>query len=52
MSLEMQALLHERLPHLQIGPRRAGFDAPNGFLTGYGLEHAKDFRHLPYMASL
>jgi hypoxanthine-guanine phosphoribosyltransferase len=29
-----------------------GFNAPNELLMGYGLDHAKDFRRLPYIASL
>jgi hypoxanthine phosphoribosyltransferase len=29
-----------------------GFDAPRAFLVGYGLDHAENFRHLPYIASL
>jgi hypoxanthine phosphoribosyltransferase len=33
-------------------PRWVGFDAPNEFLVGYGLDHAEDFRHLPHIASL
>ena len=32
--------------------RWVGFDAPKSFLVGYGLDHAEDFRHLPYIASL
>ena len=27
-------------------------DAPNESVLGYGLGHLKDFRHLPYIASL
>jgi hypoxanthine-guanine phosphoribosyltransferase len=38
--------------HLSREPRFVGFDAPNEFLVGYGLDHAEDFRHLPYIASL
>ena len=29
-----------------------GFDAPHEFLVGYGLDHAENFRHMPYIASL
>ena len=35
-----------------LSPCWLGFNAPNEFLVGYGLDHAKDFRHLPYIASL
>ena len=51
-SLEVCALLHKRLSPADLDPRWVGFDAPNEFLVGYGLDHAEDFRHLPYIASL
>ena len=52
-SLEICALLHKRVAtELHHPVRFAGFDAPNEFLVGYGLDHAEDFRHLPYIASL
>ena len=49
-SLEICALLHKRT--IDLDPRWVGFDAPNEFLVGYGLDIAEDFRHLPYIASL
>jgi hypoxanthine phosphoribosyltransferase len=51
-SLDVCALLHKRLDPGDLDPRWVGFDAPNEFLVGYGLDHAEDFRHLPYIASL
>ncbi len=51
-SLDVCALLHKRLDPGVLEPRWVGFDAPNEFLVGYGLDHAEDFRHLPYVASL
>lgn len=51
-SLEVCALLHKRIDGDGPEPRWVGFDAPNLFLVGYGLDHAEDFRHLPYIASL
>jgi len=51
-SIEVCSLLHKRLQSDGIAPRWVGFDAPNAFLVGYGLDHAEDFRHLPYIASL
>ncbi len=52
-SLEVCALLHKHIAqNLQWEPRWVGFDAPNEFLVGYGLDHAEDFRHLPFIASL
>ena len=52
-SLEVCALLHKHIATaLQEEIRFVGFDAPHEFLVGYGLDHAEDFRHLPYIASL
>ncbi|MCC7194816.1 MAG: hypoxanthine phosphoribosyltransferase [Gemmatimonadaceae bacterium] len=52
-SLEICALLHKRIAAQPAVPVRfVGFDAPNEFLVGYGLDHAENFRHLPYVASL
>jgi hypoxanthine phosphoribosyltransferase len=52
-SLEICALLHKRIADgLKHDTKFVGFDAPNEFLVGYGLDHAENFRHLPYIASL
>ena len=52
-SLEICALLHKHIAdHLRYEVKFVGFDAPNEFLVGYGLDHAENFRHLPYIASL
>ena len=52
-SLNICALLHKHVAkHLEVEPAFVGFDAPRSFLVGYGLDHAEDFRHLPYIASL
>jgi len=52
-SLEVCALLDKGLADdLAIRPRWVGFDAPTEFLVGYGLDHAEDFRHLPFIASI
>ncbi|MEO7103035.1 MAG: hypoxanthine phosphoribosyltransferase [Gemmatimonadaceae bacterium] len=52
-SLSICALLDKRIAtQLKYETRFVGFDAPNEFLVGYGLDHAEDFRHLPYIASL
>lgn len=52
-SLEICALLHKRIAtELDHEPKFVGFDAPHEFLVGYGLDHAENFRHLPYIASL
>jgi hypoxanthine phosphoribosyltransferase len=52
-SLEVCALLHKHVAHeLKYPTKFVGFDAPNEFLVGYGLDHAENFRHIPYIASL
>lgn len=51
-SLEVCTLLHKHVRDFDREPRWVGFDAPKDFLVGYGLDHAEDFRHLPYIASL
>jgi hypoxanthine phosphoribosyltransferase len=51
-TLDVCTLLHKRLVALEPEPRWVGFDAPDDFLVGYGLDYAEDFRHLPYIASL
>ena len=52
-SLEICALLHKQVAeHLSYPVRWVGFDAPEEFLVGYGLDHAENYRHLPYIASL
>ncbi len=52
-SLETCTLLHKRIAAgLEVEPRFVGFDAPPVFLVGYGLDHAEDFRHLPYIATI
>lgn len=52
-SLAVCALLDKGLmadPPPEI--RFVGFHAPPAFLVGYGLDHAEDFRHLPFIADL
>jgi hypoxanthine phosphoribosyltransferase len=52
-SLEICALLHKNIAaELEYETKFIGFDAPHEFLVGYGLDHAENFRHLPYIASL
>jgi hypoxanthine phosphoribosyltransferase len=52
-SLAACTLLHKHIAtDLRWPVRFVGFDAPNEFLVGYGLDHAEHFRHLPYIASL
>lgn len=52
-SLQICALLHKNIAeHLEHPVQFVGFEAPNEFLVGYGLDHAENFRHVPYIASL
>ena len=52
-SLEICALLDKKLARdLRLPARFVGFEAPHEFLVGYGLDHAEDFRALPFVASL
>jgi hypoxanthine phosphoribosyltransferase len=52
-SLEVCALLEKperRKVDLEI--RYTGFEIPNRFVIGYGLDHGERFRNLPYVAAL
>jgi hypoxanthine phosphoribosyltransferase len=52
-SLELCALLHKRIAApLAREARWVGFDAPQEFLIGYGLDHSENYRNLPFIASL
>lgn len=52
-SLELCALLQKRrAAPLDFEPRWVGFEAPDEFLVGYGLDYSEDFRNLPFIASL
>ncbi len=52
-SLEACALLTkpERL-RVDLSPRYVGFEIPNRFAIGYGLDHAQRYRNLNYVAAL
>lgn len=52
-SLSVCALLDKVEMHAPMPEARfVGFQAPAAFLVGYGLDHAEDFRHLPFIADL
>lgn len=52
-SLELCTLLHKRTATSLIQDARwVGFDAPDEFLVGYGLDYSENFRNLPFVASL
>ncbi len=52
-SLAVCALLTkpERLK-VDLSPRYVGFEIPDRFAVGYGLDHAERHRNLPYVAAL
>jgi hypoxanthine phosphoribosyltransferase len=52
-SLAVCALLDKQLaPEPRPELRFVGFKAPPAFLVGYGLDHAENYRHLPFIADL
>ena len=52
-SLSICAMLDKQVaPNPPAGLRFVGFHAPHAFLVGYGLDHAEDYRHLPFIADL
>ena len=52
-SLAICALLDKVDKHAPFEALRfVGFEAPPAFLVGYGLDHAEDYRHLPFIADL
>jgi hypoxanthine phosphoribosyltransferase len=52
-SLAVCALLTkpDRL-QVDLSPRYVGFEIPDRFAIGYGLDHAEQYRNLPYVAAL
>ncbi|HEU5171175.1 MAG TPA: hypoxanthine phosphoribosyltransferase [Gemmatimonadales bacterium] len=53
LSLAICALLDKQLaPERSPELRFVGFRAPPAFLVGYGLDHAENYRHLPFIADL
>jgi hypoxanthine phosphoribosyltransferase len=52
-SLEVAALLQKKdIQQVPIELRYLGFDIPNEFVVGYGLDFAERYRNLPYIATL
>jgi hypoxanthine phosphoribosyltransferase len=52
-SLEVCALLTKPdRREVELPIRYIGFEIPNRFAIGYGLDHAERFRNLPYVAAL
>ncbi|MGY1635707.1 hypoxanthine phosphoribosyltransferase [Geodermatophilus sp. SYSU D00742] len=52
-SLEVCALLRKPdAVKVDVPVRYIGFDIPNEFVVGYGLDYAERYRDLPYIATL
>ena len=52
-TLEVCALLTKpERRKVELPIRYVGFEIPNRFVIGYGLDHAEQFRNLPYVAAL
>ncbi len=50
-SLEIAALLLKN-PEPAVTPRYVGFECPDEFVVGYGLDYAERYRNLPYIGVL
>ena len=52
-SLEVMALLSKPDQiKVEVPLRYLGFEIPNVFVVGYGLDYAEAYRHLPYVGTL
>lgn len=51
-SLAVCTLLDKKMAPPIPEVRFTGFECPNAFLVGYGLDHAERYRHLPFIAEL
>jgi hypoxanthine phosphoribosyltransferase len=53
LSVKTAVLLRKRgRQEVQIEPDYCGFEIPDAFVVGYGLDYDDDYRHLPYVAIL
>ncbi len=53
LSLEVAALLRkEGIQQVELDLKYVGFDIPNEFVVGYGLDYAERYRNLPYIGTL
>jgi hypoxanthine phosphoribosyltransferase len=52
-SLEVAALLRKvGIQQVELDLRYVGFDIPNEFVVGYGLDFSERYRNLPYVGTL
>lgn len=46
-SLALCALLHKQVARTTVDIRYAGFEIPNRFVVGYGMDYGERYRNLP-----
>lgn len=52
-SIEIATLLHKKgAQKVDIACKYVGFDCPDEFIVGYGLDYAERYRNLPYIGVL
>ena len=52
-SLRVCALLNKQVPRkADVTVEHVGFEIPNRFVVGYGLDYAENYRNLPYIGVL
>jgi hypoxanthine phosphoribosyltransferase len=52
-SVEVCALLRKpEAAKVDVHVKYMGFDIPNEFVVGYGLDYAERYRNLPYVGTL
>jgi hypoxanthine phosphoribosyltransferase len=52
-SLEVAALLRKpEAAQVDVDVRYVGFDIPDEFVVGYGLDYAEKYRNLPFVGTL
>lgn len=52
-SIKIAAMLRKpEAATVEIGVHYLGFDIPNEFVVGYGLDYAGDYRNLPFVGTL
>ena len=52
-TIRSAVLLRKRgRQEVDLEPDFVGFDIPNEFVVGYGLDYEDDYRNLPYVAAL
>jgi hypoxanthine phosphoribosyltransferase len=53
LSIKVAVLLRKQgRQQVKLEPDYCGFDIPDAFVVGYGLDYNDEYRHLPYLAVL